>query len=90
MSYDPLLDSSNMDMADWGLIARDIEKNYQDFDGFVILHGTDTMCYTSAALSFMLENLGKTVIITGAQVRCRKFVCVYVCVCVCVHMHLLT
>ena len=64
-----------MDMSDWGIIARDIGRYYQYFDGFVILHGTDTMCYTSSALSFMLENLGKTVIITGAQVNC-VFLCV--------------
>ena len=44
------------------------QKNYHDFDGFVILHGTDTMAYTASALSFMLENLGKPVIITGSQV----------------------
>ena len=65
-----------MDMSHWGKIARDIGEYYQDFDGFVILHGTDTMSYTSSALSFMLENLGKTVIITGAQVN-RVFVCVH-------------
>ena len=57
-----------MDMDDWATMASDIEKYYQDFDGFVILHGTDTMCYTASALSFMLKNLGKTVIITGSQV----------------------
>ena len=68
MTYDPLLDSSNMGMDDWARMASDIEKYYQDFDGFIILHGTDTMCYTASALSFMLENLGKTVIITGSQV----------------------
>ena len=55
-------------MDDWAKLARDIEKDYEQFDGFVILHGTDTMCYTASALSFMLENLGKPVILTGAQV----------------------
>ena len=49
-------------------IAKDIKKNYEEFDGFVILHGTDTLAYTSSALSFMLENLGKPVIVTGSQI----------------------
>ena len=48
--------------TDWIRIASDIELNYSNFDGFVILHGTDTMSYTSSALSFMLEDLGKTVV----------------------------
>jgi lysophospholipase len=67
--YDPLLDSSNMSMKDWAKIANDIERYYLKFDAFVILHGTDTMAYTASALSFMLENLGKTVILTGSQVN---------------------
>jgi len=66
--YDPLLDSSNMTMDDWIQIAKDIKSNYEYFDGFVILHGTDTLAYTSSALSFMLENLGKPVIVTGSQI----------------------
>ena len=57
-----------MNMDDWAKLARDIEKHYEQFDGFVILHGTDTMCYTTSALSFMLENLRKPVVLTGAQV----------------------
>ncbi|CAO1637702.1 unnamed protein product [Parajaminaea phylloscopi] len=68
LEYDPLLDSSEMGLDDWTRMARDIELNYADFDAFVILHGTDTMSYTASALSFLLENLGKTVIVTGAQV----------------------
>eukprot|EP00800_Vazella_pourtalesii_P004662 TRINITY_DN1539_c0_g1_i6.p1 TRINITY_DN1539_c0_g1~~TRINITY_DN1539_c0_g1_i6.p1 ORF type:complete len:247 (-),score=37.97 TRINITY_DN1539_c0_g1_i6:965-1705(-) len=64
----PLLDSSDMNQTDWVRLAVAIQLFYRDFDGFVILHGTDTMCYTSSALSFMLENLGKTIIITGAQI----------------------
>ncbi|KAI6657433.1 Homocysteine S-methyltransferase 1-like isoform X1 [Oopsacas minuta] len=64
----PLLDSSDMNQIDWVRLAVAIEQFYRDFDGFVILHGTDTMCFTSSALSFMLENLGKTIIITGAQI----------------------
>lgn len=66
--YEPLLDSSNMTVADWVRIATDIQHSYEFFDGFVILHGTDTLSYTAAALSFMFENLGKTVIITGSQI----------------------
>ncbi|KAJ1992493.1 hypothetical protein GGI25_000166 [Coemansia spiralis] len=68
LEYDPLLDSSNMDMADWVRIVTDIERFYYSFDAFVILHGTDTMSYTASALSFMLQNLGKSVIVTGSQV----------------------
>ena len=56
--YEPLLDSSNMQMEDWIHIAEDIQDAYELFDGFVILHGTDTLAYTASALSFMLENLG--------------------------------
>lgn len=66
--YLPLLDSSNMTMDDWIRIAKDIKQAYTWFDGFVILHGTDTMAYTASALSFMLENLGKSVVITGSQI----------------------
>ncbi|KAF2361802.1 L-asparaginase type I [Trinorchestia longiramus] len=66
--YVPLLDSSNMTMDDWIRIAQDIQVTYEDFDGFVVLHGTDTLSYTAAALSFMLENLGKPVVITGSQI----------------------
>ncbi len=71
--YDPLLDSSNMTMDDWLMIARDIKDSYELFDGFVVLHGTDTMAYTASALSFMLENLGKPVIVTGSQVLSGGF-----------------
>ncbi|GAA6213611.1 60 kDa lysophospholipase isoform X4 [Lates japonicus] len=68
LEYSPLLDSSNMTTDDWGRIGKDIEKNYENYDGFVILHGTDTMAYTASALSFMCEHLGKPIILTGAQV----------------------
>ncbi|KAI9136797.1 asparaginase-domain-containing protein [Paraphysoderma sedebokerense] len=68
LEYEPLLDSANMSMSDWVKIATDIELNYQYYDAFLVLHGTDTMSYTASALSFMLENLGKTVILTGSQV----------------------
>ncbi|XP_039272034.2 L-asparaginase-like [Styela clava] len=68
MEYDVLLDSSNMTIDDYKRIARDIKANYESYDGFVILHGTDTMAYTASFLSFMFENLGKSVVLTGAQV----------------------
>lgn len=66
--YDNLLDSSDMVPSDWQSIASDIEVNYDKYDGFIILHGTDTMAYTSSALSFMLEGLKKPVIVTGSQI----------------------
>jgi L-asparaginase len=66
--YDPLLDSSNMTPRQWVEIARDIAGNYRRYDGFVVLHGTDTMAYTASALPFMLNGLGKPVIITGSQI----------------------
>jgi len=65
--FDPILDSSNIAPDNWVKIAEVIEANYEDYDGFVILHGSDTMAYTASALSFMLENLNKPVIITGSQ-----------------------
>ena len=67
ISFDPVKDSSNIDPGVWVKMAEIIEGNYDDFDGFVILHGTDTMAYTASALSFMLENLAKPVILTGSQ-----------------------
>jgi L-asparaginase type I len=66
--YTPLLDSSNMNSTHWARIATDIRDAYEQFDAFIVLHGTDTMCYTAAALSFMLMNLGKTVILTGSAI----------------------
>lgn len=66
-SFDHPIDSSNMDPKYWVDIATIIEKNYEAMDGFVVLHGSDTMSYTASALSFMLENLGKPVIFTGSQ-----------------------
>ncbi|EIN07193.1 L-asparaginase [Punctularia strigosozonata HHB-11173 SS5] len=68
LEWNPLLDSSNIEIDDWIRIATEIELNYPLFDAFVVLHGTDTMSYTSSALSFLLEDLGKTVILTGAQI----------------------
>lgn len=65
--FTPPIDSSDMEPAYWAKIVKIINYNYDYFDGFVILHGTDTMAYTASALSFMLENLGKPVILTGSQ-----------------------
>src|SRR5471030_618471 len=66
-SFEEIIDSSNMNPAIWSEIAGLIESNYDTVDGFVILHGSDTMAFSAAALSFMLENLGKPVIFTGSQ-----------------------
>ncbi|XP_076265155.1 L-asparaginase 1-like [Rhynchophorus ferrugineus] len=66
--YDCLIDSSNISPKEWKQLASDIKKFYDDYDGFVILHGTDTLAYTSSVLSFMLEGLSKPVILTGAQI----------------------
>jgi len=68
LELSPLLDSSNMTVLDWNRIGGIIEEHYAAYDGFVILHGTDTMAYTASALSFSLENLDKPVIITGSQI----------------------
>jgi len=66
-SFSPLIDSSNMNPEFWVKLALLIEENYERYDGFVVLHGTDTMAYSASALSFMLENLNKPVIFTGSQ-----------------------
>ncbi|QDF67155.1 asparaginase [Shewanella sp. SNU WT4] len=66
--YAPLIDSANMSPSHWQRIANDIKAHYDQYDGFVILHGTDTMAYTASALSFMLQGLGKPVIVTGSQI----------------------
>ena len=66
-SFSPLIDSSNMTPEFWIRLAEKIRDSYDSYDGFVVLHGSDTMAYTASALSFMLENLGKPVIFTGSQ-----------------------
>ena len=68
VQFDPLLDSSDMSIAEWNKIGEAIADRYEQYDGFIILHGTDTMSYSASALSFMLENLDKPVIFTGAQI----------------------
>ena len=67
VEIDPPIDSSNMNPAHWAQVAKMIADAYDDFDGFVVLHGTDTMAYTASALSFMLRGLAKPVILTGSQ-----------------------
>ena len=67
ISFENPIDSSNISPESWVAIAEVIEQNYTAFDGFVVLHGSDTMSYSASALSFMLENLGKPVIFTGSQ-----------------------
>ncbi|XP_054571400.1 60 kDa lysophospholipase [Eptesicus fuscus] len=64
----PLFDSSDMTITEWVQIAQTIETHYEQFHGFVVVHGTDTMAFAAAALAFALENLQKTVVLTGAQV----------------------
>ncbi len=67
-SFDPLVDSSDMKPSFWIKLAELIEENYEKYDGFVVLHGSDTMAYTASALSFLLENLNKPVVLTGSQI----------------------
>jgi L-asparaginase len=66
--YEPLIDSANVSPSVWQDLAQDIQARYHDFDGFIILHGTDTMAYTASALSFVFENLSKPVIVTRSQI----------------------
>ena len=72
LAMDPPIDSSDMEPRHWTEIVHIIADAYDNFDGFVILHGTDTMAYTASALSFMLENIGKPVILTGSQLPIGK------------------
>jgi L-asparaginase len=67
VSFDEPIDSSNMNPVYWADIANIVHFNYEEYDGFVVLHGSDTMSYSASALSFMLENLDKPVIFTGSQ-----------------------
>ncbi|MCF0230466.1 MAG: asparaginase [Parasporobacterium sp.] len=72
VEFTPLLDSSNIAVNEWNRIGKMIYENYDKYDGFVVLHGTDTMAYTASAISFMLENLDKPVIFTGSQIPLCK------------------
>lgn len=67
ISFDDPIDSTNMQPEVWSYLVSIIQDNYEKFDGFVILHGSDTMAYTASALSFMIENLSKPVVLTGSQ-----------------------
>lgn len=66
-TFDPLIDSSDVEPSSWKMLVELIERKYDEYDGFVILHGTDTMAYSASALSFMIEELTKPVIFTGSQ-----------------------
>jgi len=66
--YNPLIDSANVSPEIWQTIATDIQSRYDEFDGFIVLHGTDTMSYTASALSFVFEHLSKPIIVTGSQI----------------------
>lgn len=68
IEFDPLLDSTNIKHEHWNQIAISISENYRKYDGFVVLHGTDTLAYSASALSFMLEKLSKPVVFTGSQI----------------------
>ena len=68
VEFDPLLDSANVAVEQWLNIGREIRDRYNNYDGFVVLHGTDTMSYTASALSFMLDGLNKPVVFTGSQI----------------------
>lgn len=68
IEFDVLLDSSNVGVAEWNQIGRVIFDNYKNYDGFVVLHGTDTMAYSASAMSFMLQGLEKPVVFTGSQI----------------------
>ena len=68
MKWETPKDSANFSYNDWIRLAQEIEINYQSYDGFIICQGSDTMAYTASALSFMLQNLSKPVVLTGAQI----------------------
>lgn len=72
VEFEPLLDSCDIAVHEWNQIGRAIAARYDAFDGFVVLHGTDTMAYSASALAFMLEGLGKPVIFTGSQIPLRE------------------
>ena len=69
VEFEPLLDSSDITVREWNQIGSAIAERYEDYDGFVVLHGTDTMAYSASAISFMLENLSKPVILPVRRFR---------------------
>eukprot|EP00917_Polyrhabdina_sp_WS-2016_P012189 GHVP01026843.1.p1 GENE.GHVP01026843.1~~GHVP01026843.1.p1 ORF type:complete len:407 (+),score=73.85 GHVP01026843.1:30-1250(+) len=72
LEWDNLVDSSDVSIPEWTQMAEDIKENYDEYDGFVILHGTDTMAYTASGLSFMMENLTKPVVLTGSMLPLKN------------------
>lgn len=72
ISFDPLLDSSNMKPKDWNKIIKTIRDHYSDYDSFIVLHGTDTLAYTASALSFAFRGLTKPIVVTGSQLTIEK------------------
>ena len=68
IEFEPIIDSSNVTPAVWNNIVQIIEEQYERYDGFLVIHGTDTMAYTASALAFMCQNLSKNIIITGSQI----------------------
>ncbi len=72
VEHPPLIDSANSQPNDWVRMAKIVADNYADYDGFIILHGTDTMAYAASALSFLLQGLDKPVIVTGSQIPLRE------------------
>lgn len=72
ISFDPLLDSSNMKPKDWNKIIRTIRDHYDSYDSFIVLHGTDTLAYTASALSFAFRGLTKPIVVTGSQLTIEK------------------
>ena len=72
VEFSPPLDSSAITTEHWVQLARVIEEHYEDYDGFVILHGTDTMAYTASAMSFVFEGLSKPIVFTGSQLPVGK------------------
>ena len=69
ISFDPLLDSSNMKPKDWNKIIKTIRDHYSDYDSFIVLHGTDTLAYTASALSFAFQGLTKPIIVTAININ---------------------
>jgi L-asparaginase len=67
ISFDEPIDSSEMNLTHWRLMSELVDKHYQEYDGFVILHGSDTMAFSASALSFMLQGLKKPIVFTGSQ-----------------------
>lgn len=72
IELDPLIDSANLTPTQWNQIATEVIQHYHDYDGFIVLHGTDTMAYSASMLSYLLRGLNKPVILTGAQIPSQR------------------